>query len=155
MPENTLFNSAHTRAMALCSQREYCIGDIRNKLQSWGVRENDIESIILLLIKEKFLNEERFAQAFVKDKFNFNRWGKIKISSHLKSKNVAPDIIRSALDIIDNDLYKKTLIDMITIHRKTVKAKNQYDLKAKLLRFGLSRGFESSLLYDLLNDLEE
>jgi regulatory protein len=66
---------------------------------------------------------------------------------------VPQDIIRSALDSIDNDLYIKLLRELIEAHRKSVKAKNQYDLKAKLLRYGLSKGFESNLLYDILNDL--
>jgi regulatory protein len=155
MSEDTLFKTALTRAMRLCSQSEYCTGDIRNKLHSWGVSENDIEKIVILLLEDKFINEERFTRAFVKDKFTMNKWGKIKISSHLKAKNIPGDIIRAALDTIDNDLYKKILSDMISNHRRIVKAKNQYDLKAKLLRYGLSRGFESNLLYDLLNDIAE
>jgi len=66
---------------------------------------------------------------------------------------VPQDIISSALDSIDNDLYIKLLRELIEAHRKSVKAKNQYDLKAKLLRYGFSKGFESNLLYDILNDL--
>jgi regulatory protein len=66
---------------------------------------------------------------------------------------VPQDIISSALESIDNDLYIKLLRELIEAHRKSVKAKNQYDLKAKLLRYGLSKGFESNLLYDILNDL--
>jgi regulatory protein len=155
MSENALYRTALSRAMALCAHQEFCSYEIRSKLQSWGVSEDDREKILLLLIKEKFINEGRFTQAYVKDKFNINKWGKIKITSHLKQKNIPADIIKTALDAIDNDLYKKTLIDLISGHRRHVKAKNQYDLKAKLLRYGLSRGFESNLLYDLLNDIEE
>jgi regulatory protein len=93
--------------------------------------------------------------AFVKDKFNYNKWGKIKIALHLKAKNIPGDIIGKAFDTIDNDLYLKTLSDLISVHRRSVKSKHPYDLKAKLLRYGLSKGFESSLLYDILNDIEE
>jgi regulatory protein len=153
MVENALFKTALNRAMRLCSHSELCINDIRSKLTSWGVSENDIEKIIKILVADKFINDERFTQAFVKDKFNINKWGKIKIAAHLKTKNISPDFIRTAMDDIDNDLYKKTLTELISDHRRLVKAKNQYDLKAKLLRYGLSRGFESNLLYDLLNDL--
>ena len=155
MAENTLFKTALERAMTLCSRRELCSNEMRSKLLSWGLSENDNEKIILLLIKEKFINDERFAQAYVKDKFYINKWGKIKIASHLKTKNIPLDIIRTALDNIDTEFYKRTLADLMSDHRRIVKAKNQYDLKAKLMRYGLSRGFESSLLYDLLNDLED
>ncbi|TAL59658.1 MAG: RecX family transcriptional regulator [Bacteroidetes bacterium] len=155
MAENALFRTALNKAMALCSRREYCIHDIGEKIESWGIGENDIKKIISILIQENFLNEERFARAFVKDKFNYNKWGKIKITLHLRSKNIPGDIIRKALDSIDKELYIRTLRDLISGHRRFVKAKNQYDLKAKLLRFGLSKGFESSLIYDLLNDTED
>jgi regulatory protein len=155
MSENTLFKIALTKAMAQCSRREYCSEDIRTKLMLWGVGDDDTEKIISILVKEKFLNEIRYATAFVKDKFNYNKWGKIKIADHLKAKKIPADIIKKTFDTIDNDLYIKTLNDLITAHRRFVKAKNQYDLKAKLLRYGLSKGFESNLLYDLLNEMED
>jgi len=155
MSENALFKTALTKAMALCSHRELCCLEMRSKLQSWGVGDNDNDKIIGLLIKENFINEERFAQAFVKDKFNYNKWGKVKIAAQLRAKNIPGDIIRTSLDAIDNELYKNTLRELISGHRQFAKAKNQYDLKGKLLRYGLSKGFESSLLYDLLNDPED
>jgi len=155
MSENALFKTALNKAMAMCSRREFCIEDIRNKLQLWGVGKNDTEKIIGILIKENFINESRYAIAFVKDKFNYNKWGKVKIAVHLRVKKLPPDIVSSALDSIDNELYTKVLKELIANHRRAVKAKNQYDLKAKLLRYGLSKGFESSLLYDILNDLED
>ena len=139
--------------MAQCSRREYCCDDIRNKLISWGVSGNDSEKIIVTLIKENFINEQRFAIAFVKDKFNYNKWGKIKIAAHLRHKRITGEIVKVALDSIDYDVYTKSLKDIITSHRRSVKAKNQYDLKAKLLRYGLSKGFESSLLYEVLDEL--
>jgi regulatory protein len=155
MSENALFKTALNKVMDQCSRREFCIDDIGNKLQLWGVGKNDAEKIIGILIKENFINESRYATAFVKDKFNYNKWGKVKIAVHLKTKNIPPDIIRSALDSIDNEFYMKLLKELITSHRISVKAKNKYDLKAKLFRYGLSKGFESSLLYDILNDPEE
>lgn len=152
MAEKELFKTSLSKAMALCSRREFCCSDIREKLQSWGLGSIDTEKIITSLIKEKFINEERYASAFVKDKFNYNKWGKIKIAAHLRAKAIPGDVIKSALDSIDNVLYKKTIKEILFSHRRSVKAKNQYDLKGKLLRYGLSKGFESNLLYDLLNE---
>lgn len=149
-----LYKIALNKAMAQCSRREFCIDDIRSKLTLWRVEKTDSEKIIKTLIKENFINESRYAAAFVKDKFKYNKWGKVKIAAHLGAKKLPSDVIRSALDSIDNEQYTKLLHGIIESHRKTVKAKNQYDLKAKLLRFGLSKGFESSLLYDMLNDLD-
>jgi len=155
MSENTIFGVALNKAMTLCSRQELCSEDVRNKLLIWGVVKDDIEKIISILIKENFINESRYATAFVRDKFNYNKWGKIKITAHLRAKKLSPDIIRTALDLIDNEQYVKILRGLINDHRRSVKAKNQYDLKAKLLRYGLSKGFESSLLYDMLNESGE
>lgn len=154
MSETDLYKSTLSRAMALCSRHEYCIDDIRTKLQGWGVGDNDSEKIIRTLIKENFLNENRYTDIFAREKFKFNKWGKVKINAHLKSKKIPPEIIKAALNSIDNELYIQTLKDLLSEHRKHVKAKNPYELKGKLLRYGLSKGFESNLLYDLLNDLE-
>jgi regulatory protein len=155
MAEKELFTVALNKAMNLCSQREYCREDIRSKLGFWGIEYNDSEKILEILIKENFINETRYASAFVRDKFKYNKWGKVKIGAHLKAKNLPGDVIRLALDSIDNVQYTKLLHELINSHRRTIKAKNQYDLKAKLLRYGLSKGFESSLLYEMLNDLDE
>jgi regulatory protein len=155
MAENLLYKTALSRSMSLCSGREYCCDDIRNKLYQWGISESESDEIIKSLIKENFINELRFASAFVKDKFRYNKWGRIKIGIHLKAKNISSDIIKSALSEIDPEIYTGTLKGIITAHRRTVKAKNQYDLKAKILRHALSKGFESSLVYEILNESEE
>jgi regulatory protein len=153
MAESALFKIALNKAMAQCSRRELCNSELRVKLQSWGVRDEEEEKIIDFLIKENFINELRYATAFTNDKINYNKWGKVKIAAHLMAKNIPGDIIKTSLDSIDDELYTKSLMDLISGHRRSVKARNQYDLKAKLLRYGLSKGYESSLLYDLLNDL--
>ena len=152
MAENPLFKTMLSKAMRHCSQREICCSDMEARLESWGVPGPDCLKIITILIKENFINEERYTRAFVKDKFSYNKWGKIKIASHLKAKKISSSMISSALESIDNDLYRNRLKEMIKNHRRSVKAKNWYEMKAKLLRFGLSKGFESSLLYELLNE---
>lgn len=153
MAEDNLFSISLSRAMALCSQREYAPEDIRSKLLTWGVSEREAEKAIHTLISENFLNEKRFAEAFVKDKFNYSKWGKVKITYNLKMKKVSLSIIRASMECIDDETYKAAARNMIELQRKKVKAKNQYDLKGKLLRFGLSRGFEMELLYTIINSL--
>jgi regulatory protein len=155
MAESTLCKTALTKAMTLCSKRELCCDDIRQKLLSWGINDDDSDKIIDTLRNENFLNESRYAAAFTRDKFKYNKWGKLKIAAHLKAKNIPKDIVRSSLDSIDNETYLRLLRELIANHRKSVKGKNRYDLKAKLMRYGLSKGFESNLLYDILNDLDD
>jgi regulatory protein len=140
--------------MAICAGSEHSGGDIRYKLSSWGVNSSDADEIIGILKKENFINDKRFAAAYTADKIRNNKWGKIKISSQLRLKGIPDEIIRSSLDEVDGEQYSGMIKEVLASYRKTVKAKNKYDLKGKLMRFGLSRGYESHLLYDILGDLE-
>lgn len=153
-PEKSRTSEALNRAMALCSRTEYCISDIRQKLETWGLESDKAGDVIAILLKENFINEERYAGAFARDKYRHNKWGRVKIVSMLRAKGIHSAIIDSAVSFLDEGEYKQMIRDMLLTHRKSVKAKNQYDLKGKLQRYGLSKGFESSLLYDILNDLE-
>jgi regulatory protein len=155
MSDNESYKVALNKAMAACSRREHCRSEAETMIESWGAAESDRGKIIQLLIDENFINEERYAAAFVMDKFNYNKWGKVKISVHLKVKKIPSEIIKNALGSIDEDKYLKMINDLISTKRKSIKAKNSYDLKSKLLRYGLSKGFESHLLYDILGDLHE
>lgn len=154
MTEPELFHIALSKAMALCSRREYCIEDIRTRLISWKVGVKDIEKILKNLTDEKFIDEKRYSMAYTRDKFKYNKWGKVKIAAHLKEKKITSDKISSALDSIDNEIYIKTIKDLIKSHRKIVKSRSRYEMKGKLMRFGLSKGFESNLLYDIINDID-
>ncbi len=123
--------------------------------RAWGVSSNESQKIVATLTRENFINETRYANAFVRDKFKYNKWGKVKIAVHLKSKKIPTSIINPALDTIDDENYTGLIRDLIAGHKKHLKAKNSYELKAKLLRYGLSKGFENSILYDILNDMSD
>jgi regulatory protein len=155
MSDNESYKVVLNKAMAACSRREHCRSEVTTMIESWGAEDSDHGKIIQMLIDENFINEERYAAAFVMDKFNYNKWGKVKISVLLKAKKIPLEIIKNALDLIDEDKYLKLIKELISNKRKTVKAKNNYDLKSKLVRYGLSKGFESHLLYDILGDLNE
>lgn len=152
MNEKEPVKSALNRAMALCASHEYCSEDIRIKLVSWGIKGPDADGILVRLRKENFINDERYAKSFVSEKYNTYKWGRIKISAHLKAKHISPENISSALEVIDEAEYRNNIREILASHRRMVKARNKYDLKGKLLRFGLSKGFETSILYDILNE---
>lgn len=154
MSTDEIFKVSLNKSMVQCSQKELCTDDIRKKLSLWGVEDSDTKKILDILLRENFINETRYAAAFARDKFKYNKWGKAKIAAHLKSKRISSENIGQALDTIDHDQYVNFLRGLIQVHKRSIKAKNQTDLKAKLFRYGVSKGFESSLVYDLLNDLE-
>ena len=155
MAESEQYKVFLSKAMSLCANREMCSSDIRKKLELWGIADLLANNIIERLKSEKFIDESRYASAFVKDKFRYNKWGKIKIGSHLRLKRIPDVVIQEALGSIDNEVYLETIKNILATHKKSVKAKNKYELKAKLLRFGLSKGFESNILYNILGDIEE
>jgi regulatory protein len=155
MSDKERYNILLKKAMALCAGKECCISDVNQKLISWSADEEETKKILHQLEKEKFIDETRYATAFARDKFRYNKWGRIKIGAALRQKNIPSGIISGAFESIDENEYLETLKSIISNHRRTVKAKNQYDLKGKLLRYGLSKGFESHLLYDILNETGE
>ena len=135
------------RAQALCARQEKCSYDIRLKLRQWQISNADIEKIIKHLIVDGFINDERYARMFVRDKSKFNKWGPLKITYTLRSKHLSDDIIRNALGEIEHSNDEATLKELLSKKMKGIKAKSLYDLKTKLIRFGTSRGFD----YELVN----
>ncbi len=105
-------------------------------------------------LKASLLTKNVMLVAFSKDKFKYNKWGKVKIGAGLRMKKISEELITKALDSINETEYLDLLKSIIEKQRKTVRAKNQYDLKGKLLRHCLSKGFESHLVYDLLGEAE-
>jgi len=145
------YEAALNRAAALCSSQEQCASHIRLKLSSWKVSDQDAEKILQLLIKEKFLDDQRYANFYVRDKFRFNGWGKIKLTMMLRQKEIPESIIEEALNQLDPELYKDTCRRLISEKAATLKESNPYKRKGKLFRFAAQRGFESDLIHQILS----
>ena len=144
---------AVNKAMALCSMQERCISEIKDKLNLWGIGEKDITDIILKLEKENFINEERFAKAFTKDKLRFNKWGKQKIKYALRNKKISDHNIQIALNEIINEDYNCIVKNEIQKKYNSLNQKNSPEIKGKLLRYGSSRGYETDILYKVINSI--
>ena len=114
----------------------------------------EIPKILEKLKEEKFLDDTRFAQLYVRDKFRLNQWGKIKLTYMLRKQSIVEDVITSALDQIDDETYYQTCFDLIKQKLTAMKESNLYARKAKLYRFAASRGFESDLIHRVLNQLD-
>ncbi len=145
------YEAALKRAAALCSNQEQCSGHIREKLNNWKVSGDDTDKIIDLLIKEKFLDDARYATFYVRDKFRFNGWGKIKLRMMLSQKGLPLAIIEEALNQLDPDLYKQTCTRLISEKSASLKESNQFKRKGKLFRFAAQRGFETDLIHQILS----
>lgn len=145
-------NQAKLRAESYCAYQERSQQEVRDKLYSWGLHLEDVEQIISDLISSNFLNEERFAKAFVLGKFRIKGWGKIKIQQHLKAKRVSVPLIKIALQQIDLDDYEQKLKDLI--QRKVGDELSQLSLteRAKLVRYLQSKGYENSLIFEKIKE---
>lgn len=145
-------NQAKLRAESYCAYQERSQQEVRDKLYSWGLHLEDVEQIISDLISSNFLNEERFAKAFVLGKFRIKGWGKIKIQQHLKAKRVSVPLIKIALQQIDLDDYEQKLTDLI--QRKVGDELSQLSLteRAKLVRYLQSKGYENSLIFEKIKE---
>ena len=134
------------KAASYCSLSEHCVSDVEEKLILWNAQENDKQFIVNNLLKDDFINEKRYATAFVNDKFKFNKWGKIKISMALKQKRVDNKLIANALNSINEDEYDEVLAAILKTKLKTLKWKDEYEKTRKLFAFVQSRGFENEVI---------
>lgn len=126
---------------AYCSKAERAESDVRKKLLGWELDEESRERIIARLKKENFLNEERYCRSFIKDKIQFNKWGKVKIVFELKKKRISGSIINSCFEEIENSDFEAPLMKILINKSKSVKAANDYEKWTKLVRFGMGRGY--------------
>lgn len=129
----------------LCAKSEQCEYDLRTKLVRKNLSAVDIEYIINYLYDHNFLNEERFARAYVRDKYRFNQWGRIKLRMMLKAKRVQDDAINKALEAIDTDEYLEILRGVVKSKSRSLDVSTQ-EGRQKLLRSIYSRGYEPALI---------
>lgn len=151
MKSNPLtYEEALYKSAAYCSQSEHCISELKNKLTQWSVTESDQFKIIRYLKEEKYLDEKRFAFAYVKDKFRYNKWGKIKIRLELHQKKIEKELIEAALEEIDEEEYKGMIIRLAKEKEKKLTYRNEYERKGKLYRFLTGKGFEMDVISKII-----
>lgn len=136
-----------------CSYQERCHQDVLHKLQQMHMIPQAIDVIVVHLIANNFLNEERFATAFVRGKFRIKKWGKYRITQALKQKGITKNLIASALQQIPEAAYLQTFHELAEKKAASIKASNPQKMKRKLADYLLYRGWESELVYGKANEL--
>ena len=134
---------AFLQLASLCAQAEHCEKEMRDKLKRWGIDESAQNHIIERLINERYIDDERYARAFVKDKIRYNKWGRRKVQQGLWMKQ------------INDQEYLNVLRPLLKQKRKSVKAESDYELNQKLVRFALGRGFTFDIIRQCLDVDEE
>jgi regulatory protein len=135
------YKEAVAKASEICSHAEKCSYDVELKCREWQLSREETTKLISYLVQEKFIDQQRYATSFVHDKFRFNKWGKIKLSYTLRQKQIEDKYIREAIASLPDDEYRNVLNDLLTTKAKTVKEKDPYTRRNKLLAFAQSKGF--------------
>ncbi|MDH5474784.1 MAG: RecX family transcriptional regulator [Cyclobacteriaceae bacterium] len=132
-----------------CAYQERSQYEVRNKLYTYGLHENEVDEVLSDLIVQGFVNEERFAKTYVGGKFRVKKWGRIKILQGLKHHKISEYCIRQAMKEIDED-YETTLIELLEKKSKTIKGADDFDRNTKLARYAIGRGFEGALVWEVI-----
>ena len=141
---------AYLQLAAVCAQSEHCEQEMRDKMKRWEIDADAQDRVIDRLVKERYIDNERYARAFVKDKIRYNKWGRRKVQQALWMKRISDDIQQQVLDEIDEKEYLNVLVPLLKQKRRTIKANNDYELNQKLVRFALSRGFDFGIIHQCL-----
>ena len=145
---------AYLTLAALCAQAEHCQWEMVEKMRKWEIPEEAQARIMERLVKERYVDDERFARAFAKDKVHYNKWGRRKVEQALWQKHIDEDIRKNVLNEIDDEEYLSVLRPLLKQKRKSIKAQNDYELNQKLMRFALGRGFTFDIIKQCI-DVED
>ncbi|MGM9795300.1 MAG: regulatory protein RecX [Candidatus Aphodosoma sp.] len=145
------------KATNYCAKGERCTYDVRENLKKSGANNSDIERIIEYLQEENYLNEQRYATAYTRDKYRFEKWGRIKINYQLSLKKISSSDIEKAFEEIDEEEYFTNLKKLLLSKIKSMKADlNEIAIndETKIYRFCASRGYESNLIKKALHEIK-
>ena len=142
---------AYLQLAALCAQAEHCQQEMRDKMKRWDIDAAVQDRIITRLVKERYVDDERYARAFVKDKIRYNKWGRRKVQQGLWLKHIDADIQERVLSEVDDSEYLSVLRPLLKQKAKGIRAENDYERNQKLVRFALGRGFTFDIIRQCLN----
>lgn len=142
---------AYQTLSALCAQAEHCQWEMTEKMRRWELAEEAQARVMQRLVSERYVDDERYARAFVKDKVRYNKWGRRKVEQALWQKHIDESVRQQVLDEVDDDEYISILRPMLQQKRKSTKASSDYELNGKLIKFAMSRGFTMDIIKQCVN----
>ena len=145
-------NEAREKIRAFCAYRERSQVEVREKLYQYGLIPEVVDELIVELIQENFLSEERFACAFVRGKFQIKKWGRNKIRQELYRHQLSDYILKKAFAEIDEDAYIQCLRQVLEKKRRETRQRNQFMQNQKVAQYAIRRGFEPDLVWDVIHD---
>ena len=144
---------AKEKLYSFCAYQERTHQEVKNKLYGYGLYRDEVEELISHLIEEKFLNEERFAKAYVGGKFRVKGWGRLKIVNALEAKGITANCISIGLKEIDEKDYLDTLKSILQKKVATIESDNAFVIRDKAGRYAISRGYEPAMVWKEIKTL--
>jgi regulatory protein len=138
------------KAAGFCAYQERTHAEVRERLREWCIYSDEAEEMIVWLIENNYLNEERFAKAYAGGKFRIKNWGRIRIKNELKMKGLSDYCIRIGLAEIEENDYQNKLRALLTKKEEEFDFENAFLKKQKLARYFIGKGYESNLVWDIL-----
>jgi regulatory protein len=144
------------KAAAYCAYQERTQDEVKKRLQKWKIWGEEADEIIAELITQKYISEERFAKTYAGGKFRIKNWGKIKIRQELQRRGLTEYNIREGIKEITDETYHQNLRELLLRKKNLIESKepDTFRLKQKLARFALGKGYESDLVWKLIEELE-
>ncbi len=139
--------------MRLAARSEKSSGDALRLMQNWGVDPSARQGVLQRLINDKFIDDRRYAEAFVRDKMRFSGWGVFKMRAALRNKGISTDIVEDVLRMLDSNNMADRLRERLERKMRTTKYTTRYDLKTKLMRYGASLGYDFESVGDVVDTL--
>ena len=140
------------RLAALCAKGEHCQHDMIEKMRRWEVDDETQAAVMARLVKERYVDDERYTRAFVHDKIAYNQWGRKKIEQALWLKHIDGDTARRVLDEVDDEDYLNVLQPLLKQKSKSVKGANDYERRMKLMKWAAGRGFTFDIIRQCLGN---
>ena len=153
-PKSKTPEQALQSRMRMCARSERSSGDALRLMKRWGVADDAARKVLSRLQSERFIDDSRYAEAFVRDKYRFNKWGRIKIVQGLRMKGIDSATVNEAMEVIDEAEYLHILRELIKAKRKSIRGKSDYEVNGKLIRFAIGRGFEFAAIRSCM-DVDE
>jgi len=146
-------DEALKRMQVYCAREDRCQQDVVEKLNQVGIYGSERDEIIVSLISDGFIDETRYAKAYVSGKFSQNQWGRIKIRQGLKMKGISDFCIRTAMEVIDEEAYEVCLERLMEKKQGTAEFDSSYEGRSKLMRYALGKGYESEICSKIIRKL--
>ena len=128
--------------MNLCARSEKCSGDALRLMRGWAVSDADAQKVLQRLVSERFIDDSRYAAAFVREKINLSGWGAYKITTALRRKGIEGATIAAVMSENGDVDMSERLMQLLERKVRTTKAKDSTDLRAKLFRYAAGQGYD-------------